>query len=52
MKLKSGEIYYYCNWANSLAQGKGFVYKPNVLFFDGFFNQGMPEGKAKVLFIN
>lgn len=52
MKLKNGDLYYYCTWVDSMAEGRGFVYKPNFLFLDGFFKKGMPEGKAKVKFLN
>jgi len=52
MKLKNGDLYFYCTWVDSMAEGRGFVYKPNFLFLDGFFKKGMPEGKAKVKFLN
>lgn len=51
LKLKTTDVYYYCPWVDSLAEGKGFVYKPGVLFFDGNFHKGVPEGIANVKFL-
>jgi|688.fasta_scaffold134240_2 hypothetical protein len=42
MKLKINDTYYYCTWKDSLAEGRGFAYKPNVLFYSGSFKNGVP----------
>jgi hypothetical protein len=42
MKLKINDTYYYCTWKDSLAEGPGFAYKPNVLFYSGLFKNGVP----------
>lgn len=52
MKLKNQDVYYFCTWVNSLAEGKGFVYKPNVIFFSGDFKNGIPEGYGVVKFLS
>lgn len=51
MKHKQENRYYYGDWKNGVPVGKGLFYEPSKLIFDGTFVEGIPEGFARIKFI-
>ena len=52
MKHKYQDRFYYGNWKDNVPNGRGFLYEPGHLFYDGQFEGGMPSGKSTVRFLD
>ncbi len=53
-KLKknyNNHTYYYGDWMNGLPKGRGVFYQPLRILIDGNFDDGVPNGRAKIFFI-
>lgn len=44
--MRDKDLYYYSELKDQLPSGKGFIYKPGILFYNGYFNNGIPEGES------
>ncbi len=50
--MRDKDVYYYSELKDQLPSGKGFIYKPGILFYNGYFNNGIPEGESLVKLID
>lgn len=52
MKHRDYDRYYYGKWDNGVPEGRGLLYEPGKLLFNGDFHKGLPEGRANIKFID
>jgi hypothetical protein len=48
MKHKVENKYFLGNWNNGSPEGRGIVYEPGLVLYDGLFKNGELQGKAKI----